>query len=255
MYAGCRPGAGPDLGGDRCARRPARHLASRLCSLAPHRDRPPPQPDELTYLALASCRRPLRAPHAGIRSDRPRRSRHGSTRSAGSSRVEAPPVGLDTDPRPLLFTDIVGSTDRADELGDLRLEGSGRRHHAWCAVSWSAGRGVERDTAGDGFFADLRRPRAGDPLRPRDPRRTSAARPRGPGRRSIPARASSSVASSAVWRSLRRLVHATPPVPAEGLVSQTVKLLRRWLGTRVRRRWLEHELKGVPGEWRLYAVD
>ena len=46
---------------------------------------------------------------------------------------------------------------------------------------------------------------------------------------------------------------APPPLPGEVLVSQTVKDLVAGSGLDFEDRG-EHELKGVPGSWRLYSV-
>jgi class 3 adenylate cyclase len=53
----------------------------------------------------------------------------------------------------LLFTDIVGSTTRAAELGDRAWRDLLARHHAAVRRELARFRGEERDTAGDGFFA------------------------------------------------------------------------------------------------------
>ncbi len=53
----------------------------------------------------------------------------------------------------LLFTDIVGSTERAAELGDRAWRELLERHHALIRRELSRFRGEEEDTAGDGFFA------------------------------------------------------------------------------------------------------
>ncbi len=53
----------------------------------------------------------------------------------------------------VLFTDIVGSTDRASELGDLAWKDTLERHHAVVRAMLGRYRGNEVDTAGDGFFA------------------------------------------------------------------------------------------------------
>ena len=53
----------------------------------------------------------------------------------------------------ILFTDLVGSTAKAAELGDRRWRELLAEHHARTAASSLAHRGVELDTAGDGFFA------------------------------------------------------------------------------------------------------
>ena len=53
----------------------------------------------------------------------------------------------------VLFTDIVGSTDRARELGDHRWRELLERHHAAVRHELTRFRGREIDTAGDGFLA------------------------------------------------------------------------------------------------------
>jgi pimeloyl-ACP methyl ester carboxylesterase len=53
----------------------------------------------------------------------------------------------------VLFTDIVGSTERASELGDRAWGELVERHHAIVRAMLTRYRGVEVDTAGDGFFA------------------------------------------------------------------------------------------------------
>lgn len=53
----------------------------------------------------------------------------------------------------VLFTDIVGSTERAVDLGDRRWQEMLRRHHSLVRDQLHRYRGVEQDTAGDGFFA------------------------------------------------------------------------------------------------------
>src|SRR5207247_2604911 len=53
----------------------------------------------------------------------------------------------------VLFTYIVGSTERATELGDRAWREVLERHHALVRRELTRYRGEERDTAGDGFFA------------------------------------------------------------------------------------------------------
>jgi class 3 adenylate cyclase len=66
---------------------------------------------------------------------------------------EAPPAVPDTVLMTLLYTDIVGSTSRASELGDRAWRDLLARHHAAVRRELARFRGEERDTAGDGFFA------------------------------------------------------------------------------------------------------
>src|SRR5262249_45295705 len=53
----------------------------------------------------------------------------------------------------VLFTDIVGSTEKAEDLGDLRWRYLLDDHHTRVRRLLDRFRGVEVDTAGDGFFA------------------------------------------------------------------------------------------------------
>jgi pimeloyl-ACP methyl ester carboxylesterase len=53
----------------------------------------------------------------------------------------------------VLFTDIVGSTELAGQLGDRAWRDLLQRFHALCRVQIEAFRGREIDTAGDGYFA------------------------------------------------------------------------------------------------------
>ena len=53
----------------------------------------------------------------------------------------------------VVFTDIVGSTERAAELGDRAWRDLLERHHAVIRRELKAFHGREIDTAGDGFFA------------------------------------------------------------------------------------------------------
>jgi esterase/lipase len=80
----------------------------------------------------------------------------------------------------VLFTDIVGSTAKAAELGDSRWRELIEEHHAMIRRELVRYRGRELDTAGDGFFAafdgparaircGLRRQRRGARPRPRHP--------------------------------------------------------------------------------------
>ena len=62
---------------------------------------------------------------------------------------EAPSTVLGT----VLFTDIVGSTERQASVGDQAWADVVRRHHACIREALERWQGVENDTAGDGFFA------------------------------------------------------------------------------------------------------
>jgi len=62
-------------------------------------------------------------------------------------------VDLDRVLGTVLFTDIVGSTERAVELGDSGWRELVERHHGTVRALLGRFRGTEIDTAGDGFFA------------------------------------------------------------------------------------------------------
>ena len=53
----------------------------------------------------------------------------------------------------MLITDIVDSTERQATLGDRAWKELVERHHRMVRDALEAWRGVENDTAGDGFFA------------------------------------------------------------------------------------------------------
>jgi class 3 adenylate cyclase len=61
----------------------------------------------------------------------------------------------------LLFTDIVGSSQIATELGDRRWKTLQERHHAEVRKQLKRQGGHEVDTAGDGFFATFGSPESG----------------------------------------------------------------------------------------------
>src|SRR5688500_20150084 len=60
--------------------------------------------------------------------------------------------------RTVLFTDIVGSTELAAELGDRRWRRTVAAHHAAIRAELKRHHGREVDTAGDGFFAVFESP-------------------------------------------------------------------------------------------------
>jgi len=69
----------------------------------------------------------------------------------GSRRAHEPDRVLTT----VLFTDIVGSTERAADLGDRRWHELVDEHHSRVRRELERSRGREIDTAGDGFFASF----------------------------------------------------------------------------------------------------
>jgi len=152
----------------------------------------------------------------------------------------------------VLFTDIVGSTERASAAGDRRWKELLEEHHRRVRGQLARFRGTEVDTAGDGFFATFD----------------------GPARAVRCARSIvDSVASLGI--EVRAGVHTGEVETIDGkvggmavvigarvgalagssevLVSQTVKDLTAGSGLAFEDAG-EHDLKGVPDRWHLYRV-
>ena len=152
----------------------------------------------------------------------------------------------------VLFTDVVGSTEKASELGDRRWKELVEEHHRLVRGQLARFRGVEVDTAGDGFFATFDGParavRCATSI-------VDAVAPLG-----IEVRAGvhtgevqtidGKVGGMAVVIGARVGASAGP---SEVLVSQTVKDLVAGSGLAFEDAG-EHELKGVPDRWRLHRV-
>jgi class 3 adenylate cyclase/pimeloyl-ACP methyl ester carboxylesterase len=152
----------------------------------------------------------------------------------------------------ILFTDIVGSTARAAELGDRAWRNLVLQHHARVRRQLTRFRGVELDTAGDGFFA-----RFDGPARAIRCARAAADSVRDLG---IELRAGIHTGECEVLEGKVGgiAVHigarvASAAGPGELCVSQTVKDLVAGSGISFQDKGVA-ELKGVPGEWRLYTV-
>jgi pimeloyl-ACP methyl ester carboxylesterase len=152
----------------------------------------------------------------------------------------------------VLFTDIVGSTEQATRLGDRRWRDLLERHHTLVRQQLERFHGCEVDTAGDGFLATFDGPARAI--------RCATAIQGGMPRIGLEVRAgvhtgecelfADKVAGVAVHTGARVLGYAGP---GEVLVSQTVKDLVAGSGIEFEDRGT-HVLKGVPGEWNLYAV-
>jgi hypothetical protein len=67
--------------------------------------------------------------------------------------IETPPADIDTILSSVMFTDIVGSTEMQASMGDHSWKDLVQRHHATVRHSLDRWRGMEVDTAGDGFYA------------------------------------------------------------------------------------------------------
>jgi class 3 adenylate cyclase len=168
---------------------------------------------------------------------------------AGEPVTEVPESVLAT----VLFTDIVDSTQKATALGDRAWREVLARHHSLVRRELARFRGDEKDTAGDGFFATF-----DGPVRAI---RCAQEIVRGVRELGLDVRAGvhtgecelheGKVAGVAVVIGSRV---ASLAAGGEVLVSQTVKDLVAGAGLSFADRGAE-QLKGVPGEWRLYAVS
>jgi class 3 adenylate cyclase len=167
---------------------------------------------------------------------------------AGEERPRVPDSVLTT----ILFTDIVGSTEHAAALGDLGWRDLLARHHAVVRRELARFRGQELDTAGDGFFATFDGPA-----------------------RAIRCAEAIVAGVEALGLELRAGVHigecelhdgklagiavsigarvAGEAGPGQVVVSRTVRDLVAGSGIEFEDLG-ERVLKGIPGEWRLYAV-
>jgi class 3 adenylate cyclase len=152
----------------------------------------------------------------------------------------------------VLFTDIVGSTEKAVELGDREWHDLVERHHGLVRSQLARYRGREVDTAGDGFFATF-----DGPARAIQCAQAISESVRDLG---IEIRAGLHTGEVELADDKPRgiAVHIGARVsgqaaPGEVLVSNTVKDLVAGSGIEFDDRGTA-ELKGVPGEWRLYAV-
>lgn len=152
----------------------------------------------------------------------------------------------------VLFTDIVGSTEKAVTLGDRAWRDLVERHHGVVRAQLQRFRGREIDTAGDGFFATFDGPA----------RAIHCARAISDavGELDLEIRAGLHTGEVELAENRPRgiAVHigarvAAQAQPGEVLVSNTVKDLVAGSGIEFDDRGMA-ELKGVPGEWRLFAV-
>jgi class 3 adenylate cyclase len=162
-------------------------------------------------------------------------------------------VGLDSVLATVLFTDIVGSTQHQAAIGDRGWKDLIQRHHEIVRAALRRWRGVERDTAGDGFFATF-----DGPARAIRCAREIVDTVREMG---VDIRAGVHIGECEVIDGkVGGLVVSTgariasQAGAAEVLISQTVKDLVAGSGFAYRDAG-EHELKGVPGQWHLWAVD
>ena len=167
----------------------------------------------------------------------------------GSRRARGPDRVLAT----VLFTDIVGSTERAAELGDRRWTELLAEHHRITRVELDRHRGKVVRIAGDGTLSTfdgparavncalaIRRALAPLGIEIRAGLHTGEIELSETGVEGIAVHIGARVASLAA--------------PGEVLASSTVKDLVVGSGIAFADGG-RHELKGVPGEWQVYAVD
>jgi pimeloyl-ACP methyl ester carboxylesterase len=153
----------------------------------------------------------------------------------------------------VLLTDVVGSTERAADLGDGRWRQLLGMHHAQVRRQLERFQGHEVKTTGDGFLATFDGPaRAiGCATAIRDAVRGLGLEVRAGLHTGEIEVADGDIAGIAVHLAARVAAKAGP---GEVLVSRTVVDLVAGSGLAFADRG-EHALKGVPGSWRLFAVE
>ena len=152
----------------------------------------------------------------------------------------------------LLFTDIVGSSEIAVELGDNRWRALQSRHHGVVRRQLKRHDGKEVDTAGDGFFATFESPASGV--------RCAAAIVSETRELGLDIRAGlhvgeveltgEKVSGIAVTIAARMCALAGP---GQVLVSETIAQMVAGSGLGFAPMG-PRELKGVPGTWQVYAL-
>jgi class 3 adenylate cyclase len=136
------------------------------------------------------------------------------------------------DQHALVSGDIVGSTQRAVELGDSQWSDLLREHHSLVRRELARFRGRELDTAGDGFFASFDGPA-------RAIRYACAVRD----------------AVRTLGLELRSGLHTGEcELVGDKPAGIAIKDLVAGSGIEFEERGT-HELKGLDGEWQLYAVS
>jgi pimeloyl-ACP methyl ester carboxylesterase len=153
----------------------------------------------------------------------------------------------------VLFTDIVSATEKAASMGDRRWHDLLDSHHALVRRELVRFRGQEIDTAGDGFLAAFDGPARAI--------RCACAIADGVHMLGIEVRAVLHTGECEVMgEKLAGIsVHIGARVaalakPGEVLVSSTVRDLVAGSGLSFQDRGI-HGLKGVPSEWRLFAIE
>ena len=162
--------------------------------------------------------------------------------------------GIDADRElaTVLFTDVVGSTEFAAELGDRTWKVALDRFEHVVRAALAAHDGKLVDTAGDGMLATFERPARGIRCawRIRDEARHSGLEVRCGLHTGEVTRRADAVAGIAVHIGARVAALAGA---GEVLVTRTVRDVVAGSGIAFAERG-EHELKGVPDRWALYAA-
>src|ERR687891_218676 len=135
----------------------------------------------------------------------------------------------------VMFTDIVESTRQAADVGDSEWRALIRRHDDIVRSQLQHFAGREIDRTGDGFLSTFASPA-----------------------RAIRCAQAICAAMHSIGLRVRAAVHSGARIsalagPNEVLVSQTVKVAVIGSGITFDDRGT-HDLKGVPGQWQLYAV-
>jgi class 3 adenylate cyclase/pimeloyl-ACP methyl ester carboxylesterase len=166
--------------------------------------------------------------------------------------VAPPSLETDTVLSTVLFTDVVGSTERQASLGDRAWKDLISKHHAVVRETLDRYHGVEIDTAGDGFYATF-----DGPARAVRCALDIAQHVRDFG---IEIRAGVHTGECELIDNKVGGISVTTGKrisdlagPSEVLASQTVKDLVAGSGIAFEDAG-EHELKGVPNHWHLYRV-
>jgi SARP family transcriptional regulator, regulator of embCAB operon len=164
-----------------------------------------------------------------------------------------PPGDLVREIRTVLFTDIVGSTERAAKVGDKAWRVLLEKHHTLVRGTIERFGGCEIDTAGDGFFVTFDSPARAVTC--------GCEIIEGVAALGITVRAGVHTGECEVvtGRLSGIAVHVGARIsalalPGTLLVSSTVKDLMVGSGIQFHDRGTQ-ALRGVPGEWRLFEVD
>ena len=152
----------------------------------------------------------------------------------------------------VLFTDIVGSTEQAARLGDRAWSRALDEHRAFVRAQLARHGGREVKTLGDGFLADFDGPARAIrcALAVADGSAAAGLQLRAGVHTGEVEREDGDVSGIAVHIAARVMAQAAPN---EVLVSRTVADLVAGSGLTLTPRGAR-ALKGVPGEWELYAA-